>query len=130
MDFYTQFAKKFSRNIDQINHLKIIKESLSNVEPEEAINFLENFENKEAFTDESKVIAKALRASLYAKSKNNLDICSRFYHEIDQYLKEHKEVDTFVYSSFYRFSMMYFEEKKKQKLYYDYALQFLAYTPP
>lgn len=30
-DFYTDFVKKFDRNIDQISHLKILKESLANV---------------------------------------------------------------------------------------------------
>lgn len=31
-DFYTSFIKKFDRNIDQITHLKILKECLANVE--------------------------------------------------------------------------------------------------
>lgn len=30
-NFYTDFVKKFDRNIDQINHLKILKECLANV---------------------------------------------------------------------------------------------------
>lgn len=30
-NFYTDFVKKFDRNIDQINHLKILKECLVNV---------------------------------------------------------------------------------------------------
>ena len=34
-----------------------------------------------------------------------------------------------MYSTFYKFAMFYHLERKKQKAFYDNALQFLAYTP-
>jgi hypothetical protein len=57
-NFYTDFVKKFDRSIDRISHLKILKECLANVPgtlikylAENAVSFLENFEEKDAFTD-------------------------------------------------------------------------------
>lgn len=73
-DFYTDFVKRFDRNIDQITHLKILKECLVNVartntinSAKEAIEFLETFEEKDAFTDENKAIVASLRANYYVK---------------------------------------------------------------
>ena len=38
-------------------------------------------------------------------------------------------MDNFIYSVIYRFSMNYFHAKSKFKLFYEKALNFLAYTP-
>ena len=66
-DFYTDFVKKFDRNIDQITHLKILNECLANVKAEQAIDFLEKYEEKDAVTDECKNIVAAFRANYYVK---------------------------------------------------------------
>ena len=51
------------------------------------------------------------------------------YKRLDKFLKERKDADPFAFSSFYRFSMNYFFQKKKEKAFYDNALQYIAYTP-
>jgi hypothetical protein len=58
-----------------------------------------------------------------------MELCTEWYHKIEKYLNQRKDVDPFTFSTFYRFSMNYFTAKQKQKLFYNSALQFLAYTP-
>jgi len=50
-EFYTDFVKRFQTNIDAINLLKIVKESINNLSNEKKIEFLNNFEEKDAFTE-------------------------------------------------------------------------------
>ena len=54
--------------------------------------------------------------------------CLEWYHKIENFLSQRKDVDPFTFSVFYRFGMNYFLAKKKQKLFYNHALQYLAYT--
>lgn len=78
-------------------------------------------------TDECKNIVAAFRANYYVKE--NFDKCFEMYKRLEKFLKERKDADQFAFSSFYRFSMNYFFQKKKEKAFYDHALQFIAYTP-
>lgn len=68
-----------------------------------------------------------MRASYYVKE--DLAKCLEFYQRIEKFLKERKDADPFTFSSFYRFAMNYFFEKKKEKSFYEHALQYIAYTP-
>lgn len=49
--FYADFVKRFQKNIDQINLLKIVRESLASLSNKEILQFLEEFQQKEASTD-------------------------------------------------------------------------------
>lgn len=94
---------------------------------QQAIQFLAEFEEKSAFSDETKAIVSALRANYYVKQ--DISKCSELYHRLDKFTKAKKDSDPFTFSTFYRFAMNYFYEKKKEKEFYDHALQYMAYTP-
>jgi hypothetical protein len=48
--------------------------------------------------------------------------------KIKIYTEKHKDVDSYLYSSYYRLSFTYYAAKLKYKLFYTSALQYLAYT--
>ena len=50
-------------------------------------------------------------------------------NKITKFLEQRKDVDSFVYSTFYRFGMSFYFAKNKHKAFYTAALQFIAYTP-
>lgn len=67
-----------------------------------------------------------LRANYYIGK--NPEKSSELYHRLEKFVKERKDVDSFAYSTFYKFAYSYFLSKNKQKSYYENALQYLAYT--
>lgn len=100
---------------------------MANVPAENAITFLENFEEKEAFTEENKAIAAGLRAIYYIGRDD--DKATELYHRLEKFIQEHKDSDSFTFSTFYKFALTYFQSKNKQRQFYENSLQYLIYTP-
>ena len=50
--------------------------------------------------------------------------------QVKAYIDSHKDVDSYIYSAFYRLSYSYAAAKGKFKQFYLAALQYLAYTHP
>lgn len=44
------------------------------------------------------------------------------------YIEGHKDVDTYIYSSYYKLAFTFYASKRKYKQFYTSALQYLAYT--
>ena len=94
---------------------------------ERKIEFLQNFEEKEAFTEETKAVVQSLRGLVFVME--DIDKCSELINRISTFLSNRKDADSFVYSTFYNFGMHFYSAKGKHKLFYTNALQFIAYTP-
>lgn len=51
-------------------------------------------------------------------------------NKLKNYIETHKDVDSYIYSSYYRLCYGFYAAKGKYKQFYTSALQFLAYTQP
>lgn len=50
--------------------------------------------------------------------------------KLKTYIETHKDVDSYIYSSYYRLCYSFYAAKGKYKQFYTSALQYLAYTQP
>lgn len=50
--------------------------------------------------------------------------------KVKTFVESHKDVDSYLFSSYYRLCYTYYAAKGKYKLFYTSALQYLAYTQP
>ena len=91
----------------------------------ERMQFLETFE-KESSNEEIKIVVTAFRG--YFTISNDLAKALELMGNVKTYIESHKDVDSYTYSSYYRLSYTYFASKGKYKLFYNSALQYLAYT--
>ena len=48
--------------------------------------------------------------------------------KVKEYIDSHKDVDSYIFSSYYRLCYTFYAAKRKFKLFYNSALQYLAYT--
>jgi hypothetical protein len=57
-----------------------------------------------------------LRANYYVGI--NAEKSSELYHRLEKFIKERRDIDSFAFSTYYRFALNYFQSKNKQKAYY------------
>lgn len=62
--------------------------------------------------------------------KENISLASEMFHKVKDYIESHKDVDSYIYSAYYRLCYTFYASKGKYKLFYNSALQYLAYTQP
>lgn len=91
------------------------------------LEFLDSFE-KEFPNDDSKVLVSAFRG--FFSIKENPSVASEVINKVKAFIESHKDVDSYIYSAYYRLCYTYYGFKGKYKLFYNSALQFLAYTQP
>lgn len=48
--------------------------------------------------------------------------------KVKEYIDSHKDVDTYIYSSYYKLAFTFYAAKRRYKQFYTSALQYLAYT--
>ena len=48
--------------------------------------------------------------------------------KVKTYIDNHKDVDSYIYSSYYKLTYTFYASKRKYKQFYNFALQYLAYT--
>ena len=48
--------------------------------------------------------------------------------KVKEYIDSHKDVDTYIYSSYYKLAFTFYASKRRYKQFYTSALQYLAYT--
>jgi hypothetical protein len=48
--------------------------------------------------------------------------------KVKEYIDSHKDVDTYIYSSYYKLALTFYASKRRYKQFYTSALQYLAYT--
>lgn len=86
---------------------------------------MEGFE-KEASNEEIKIVVTAFRG--FFSIANNLSKPLELMGVVKAYIDSHKDVDPYTYSSYYRLCYTYYAAKGKYRMFYNSALQFLAYT--
>ena len=59
---------------------------------------------------------------------NDLENASAMITKVKSYIEAQKDVETYVYSAYYRLCYTYYASKGKHKMFYISALQYLAYT--
>ena len=89
------------------------------------MDFLDNFE-KEATSEEIKILITAFKG--FFMINTNLSVASELLAKVKSYIDSHKDVDSYIFSSYYRLCSTFYAAKGKYKLFYSSALQFLAYT--
>jgi len=87
---------------------------------------LSTFEEKEASNDEIKILIVAFRG--YYSINTNVEAASELLNRVKTYIDSHKDVDSYVYSSYYKLAFTFYASKLKYKQFYNSALQYLAYT--
>lgn len=88
--------------------------------------FLQDFEQKEASTDETKTLILAFKG--FYSIPEQLSSASELLTQVKTYIDTHKDVDTYIYSSYYKLAFTFYASKRKYKQFYTSALQYLAYT--
>ena len=89
------------------------------------MEFLEGFE-KDTSNEEIKIVLTAFRG--FFSIANNLSVAFELIEKVKVYTESHKDVDSYVFSSYYRLCYTFYAAKRKYKHFYNSALQFLAYT--
>jgi 26S proteasome regulatory subunit N9 len=89
--------------------------------------FLDGFE-KEASSDEIKMLIGAFQG--FFSISGNIQKASEIMAKVKTFVESHKDVDSYLFSSYYRLCYTYYAAKGKYKLFYTSALQYLAYTQP
>jgi hypothetical protein len=64
----------------------------------------------------------------YFSIPTDLDTASQMIAKVKEYIDSHKDVDSYIYSSYYRLTYTFYAAKRKYKQFYNFALQYLAYT--
>jgi hypothetical protein len=62
--------------------------------------------------------------------KENPSVASEMINKVKAFTETHKDVDSYIYSAYYRLCYTFYASKGKYKLFYNAALQYLAYTQP
>lgn len=60
----------------------------------------------------------------------DMHAASEMMGKVKTFTETHKDVDSFLFSSYYKLCYTYYAAKRKYKLFYNSALQYLAYTQP
>lgn len=108
--------------------LMLIQRMLSNYQGKmgEAISFIENIEAKISFKGEEILYSKIIKGFCYLQL-NRLydleDLLSNLKKEFDQ----KSEIDSIVYSNFYKLSTYFYDKKANYDEFYLNAFQYLAY---
>lgn len=91
----------------------------------EILEFLDGFE-KDASGEDVKILVGAFKG--FFNIKNDMHAAFEWIEKVKAYIESHKDVDSYLSSSFYRLCYTFYATKGKYKLFYSSALQFLAYT--
>ena len=89
------------------------------------MDFLNGFE-KEASNQEVKILITSFKG--FFSIGTSLSAAFEFIEQVKAYIDSHKDVDSYIFSSYYRLCYTFYAAKGKYKLFYNSTLQFLAYT--
>lgn len=64
----------------------------------------------------------------YYSIGSNMEAASELLGKVKAYTESHKDVDSYIYSSYYKLAFTFYAAKRKYKQFYSSALQYLAYT--
>lgn len=91
----------------------------------EILTALDTFE-KEITSEEGKIILTAFKG--FFNISVDMHAASEMMGKVKTFTETHKDVDSYLFSSYYKLCYTYYAAKGKYKLFYTSALQYLAYT--
>ena len=119
--------KRFQKNIDSTNLLKIFHECLLGLDRKEALECVAKLE-EEMSGEESKVLLGTFRG-LFLLPEDTVG-ASEQLGKVKVFLEGKRDIDSYIHSCYYRLVYSLYAAKKRFKQFYLTALQFLAYTQP
>ena len=116
--------------LNPMKYLEFVKNMLNNYKgkTEEALKFVENIENshKNKYKGEEKIFIKILKGFCYY-DLNRMYELEDIVKNTEQDFSGNIEIDSSLYSQYYKLSTLYYEKKQDYDNFYNNAFQYLAY---
>ena len=116
--------------LNPMKYLEFIKNMLNNYKgkTEEALKFVENIENshKNKYKGEEKIFIKILKGFCYY-DLNKMYELEEIVKNTEQDFSGNIEIDSSLYSQYYKLSTLFYEKKQDYDNFYNNAFQYLAY---
>ena len=116
--------------LNPMKYLEFIKNMLNNYKgkTEEALKFVENIENshKNKYKGEEKIFIKILKGFCYY-DLNKMYELEEIVKNTEQDFSGNIEIDSSLYSQYYKLSTLFYEKKQDYDNFYNSAFQYLAY---
>lgn len=132
-DFFKDFVGKFDASLDQIKMIKILRMCMHNLSSTvctyvdaEKLEVLTTLDKSGKVTEQSKLIVQAMMGIVYT----DMDIgkCLPILEALRKQIEGNKDVEQYLYSTYYKLAMLYYKKKQKWRLFFTNALQHIAYT--
>ena len=116
--------------LNPMKYLEFVKNMLNNYKgkAEEALKFVENIENshKNKYKGEEKIFIKILKGFCYY-DLNRMYELEEIVKNTEQDFSGNIEIDSSLYSQYYKLSTLFYEKKQDYDNFYNNAFQYLAY---
>ena len=116
--------------LNPMKYLEFVKNMLNNYKgkTEEALKFVENIENshKNKYKGEEKIFIKILKGFCYY-DLNKMYELEEIVKNTEQDFSGNIEIDSSLYSQYYKLSTLFYEKKQDYDNFYNNAFQYLAY---
>ena len=116
--------------LNPMKYLEFVKNMLNNYKgkTEEALKFFENIENshKNKYKGEEKIFIKILKGFCYY-DLNKMYELEEIVKNTEQDFSGNIEIDSSLYSQYYKLSTLFYEKKQDYDNFYNNAFQYLAY---
>ena len=116
--------------LNPMKYLEFVKNMLNNYKgkTEEALKFFENIENshKNKYKGEEKIFIKILKGFCYY-DLNRMYELEEIVKNTEQDFSGNIEIDSSLYSQYYKLSTLFYEKKQDYDNFYNNAFQYLAY---
>ena len=116
--------------LNPMRYLEYVKNMLNNYKgkTEEALKFVENIENshKNKYKGEEKIFIKILKGFCYY-DLNRMYELEEIVKNTEQDFSGNIEIDSSLYSQYYKLSTLFYEKKQDYDNFYNNAFQYLAY---
>ena len=116
--------------LNPMKYLEFVKNMLNNYKgkTEEALKFVENIENshKNKYKGEEKIFIKILKGFCYY-DLNRMYELEEIVKNTEQDFSGNIEIDSSLYSQYYKLSTLFYEKKQDYDNFYNNAFQYLAY---
>lgn len=129
IEFYEAFLRDLETKINYLKYARMAVLTSRQMEDRKAANeFLKKIADRIAINKEAQLLLRIEMAGnllLAGSAVEAGDALAQLREDVDKFAS----VDPLLYSEFYRFYALYFDQRKDYEEFYQYALQFLAYTP-
>ena len=116
--------------LNPMKYLEFVKNMLNNYKgkTDEALKFVENIENshKNKYKGEEKIFIKILKGFCYY-DLNRMYELEEIVKNTEQDFSGNIEIDSSLYSQYYKLSTLFYEKKQDYDNFYNNAFQYLAY---